>query len=273
MKVRRFTKVDLPALTRLSALAGWNQTEDDWTRLLRLEPHGCLCMEADGQLVASCTLLCYGTELGWLGMVLTDPAYRRRGLARQLVQSALDYGKEVGLRSIKLDASDEGFSLYESLGFRTEQIIQRWAGRPCPLPSLDEDGLLHPVRQGAPSLALDRRAFGADRSALLRDLAKHDSTLTNANGFVLVRPGAHAMYLGPCVAETPSSARQLLQHCFIKWSGSEWFWDLLPSNDEALKLANSFGLQPVRRLTRMISGGALRPLDSLVYAAGGFEIG
>ena len=50
--------------------------------------------------------------------VYTDPAHRRRGLARRLTQVALDWCRENGLRTIILHASDEGRALYESLGFK-----------------------------------------------------------------------------------------------------------------------------------------------------------
>ena len=49
--------------------------------------------------------------------VYTEPAYRRRGLARQLMAELLDWCRSSGIRVVILHASKEGRSLYESLGF------------------------------------------------------------------------------------------------------------------------------------------------------------
>ncbi len=49
--------------------------------------------------------------------VFTEPAYRRRGLARRLVEAAMDWCKAHNIDFVILHASPEGRSLYESLGF------------------------------------------------------------------------------------------------------------------------------------------------------------
>ena len=49
--------------------------------------------------------------------VFVEPDYRRRGIARVLVETALDWCRGEGTRVITLHASDEGRHLYESLGF------------------------------------------------------------------------------------------------------------------------------------------------------------
>jgi GNAT superfamily N-acetyltransferase len=49
--------------------------------------------------------------------VYTDPDYRRRGIARQLMQTIIAWCKHEGFARVTLHASDEGRHLYESLGF------------------------------------------------------------------------------------------------------------------------------------------------------------
>jgi GNAT superfamily N-acetyltransferase len=49
--------------------------------------------------------------------VYTDPDCRRRGIARQLMQTIIDWCKREGLARVTLHASDDGRHLYESLGF------------------------------------------------------------------------------------------------------------------------------------------------------------
>ncbi len=50
--------------------------------------------------------------------IYTEPAYRKRGIARQVMHTILEWCKENEMDSITLTASDEGRPLYESLGFR-----------------------------------------------------------------------------------------------------------------------------------------------------------
>jgi GNAT superfamily N-acetyltransferase len=47
----------------------------------------------------------------------TDPAHRRRGLARRLLEAMIAWSREEGLKTLHLHASDEGRGLYEELGF------------------------------------------------------------------------------------------------------------------------------------------------------------
>jgi GNAT superfamily N-acetyltransferase len=50
--------------------------------------------------------------------VYTEPEFRRRGLARRLVEAALEWCKKNNIDFVILHASDQGRSLYESLGFQ-----------------------------------------------------------------------------------------------------------------------------------------------------------
>jgi GNAT superfamily N-acetyltransferase len=49
--------------------------------------------------------------------VYTEPEYRRRGIARQLMETIIAWCKEERFARVTLHASDQGKPLYESLGF------------------------------------------------------------------------------------------------------------------------------------------------------------
>ncbi len=140
--LRRLQSADIPAAYRLSADAGWNQTEDDWRLLMDLAPEGCLGIEVDGCLVATTTQICYGRKLSWIGMVLTHRQYRRQGLASKLLASCLEQAEQLQVETIKLDATDQGQGLYETFGFHAEQEVQRWS-RPG-----DDSGIL-PIKKNS----------------------------------------------------------------------------------------------------------------------------
>jgi len=253
----------------LSRLAGWNQTPDDWRRFLEMQPAGCFLAEWDGAAAGTATTVIYGPELAWIGMVLTRPDYRRRGFAKRLMQAALDRASDLKIESIKLDATADGQPLYEKLGFKTEQVIERWfrdgqstisAGQPA-------------LRVVPPPLEMDREAFGADRARVIQELASRNPPNSTMEAYNFSRHGGRCKYLGPCVARDRNSARTVIDRTLQASPEFSWYWDLLTTNQNAIDLAKEFGFAPQRRLERMLLGASIAKNDQMVYAIAGFELG
>jgi len=61
----------------------------------------------------------HDSRRGHILNVYTEAAYRRRGLARRLMETILNWCRQEGIAIATLNASDEGRPLYESLGFKT----------------------------------------------------------------------------------------------------------------------------------------------------------
>ena len=59
-----------------------------------------------------------GEKRGYLLNFFVDPEYRRRGLARSLVELCLAEARRRSIRVVSLHASPEGRTVYEQLGFR-----------------------------------------------------------------------------------------------------------------------------------------------------------
>ncbi len=271
--IRLMQSEDIPALMRLKEAAGWNQTEQDWANLLALEPAGCWVDDRDGVVAASTTAVCYGRDLAWIGMVLTLPEYRSRGLARGLMEHCLRWLEARDVRQVKLDATDMGRPMYEKLGFREERIIERWAAKSSP--------------GSAPAVAplpvdvvaeYDRECFGVDRSRLIRRLVTSfpgQGAWDEGRGFILGRPGTTAYFLGPCAAASGAGAHRLILALMQRRPETSFLWDLFPDVPGALDLARELGFERRRQLARM----ALRQGDSpsgrpeRVFGAAGFEYG
>lgn len=259
MTVRPLTPPDVAQALDLSAEAGWNQTANDWQRVIALEPDHCLTIEDSGAVAATATLLRYGVELGWVGMVLTRSTHRRRGLARRLLERLVP----AGVRTLKLDATEEGRPLYESLGFVDEQPIERWRRDPAAC----EPG---EASRGRAHQPLDTEAFGVDRARLLESLG---DAFVVPGGHAFERPGTRARYFGPCVARDLETAGRLARAAIAGHPAEPWFWDILPANKGAIALACDLGFTPVRSLARMRRGPPSSGNDRLVYAIAGFEFG
>jgi GNAT superfamily N-acetyltransferase len=288
---RPLTPSDVPSAMELSAAANWNQTSEDWRRVIQLSIKGCRCIEDAGKIVATTTLLPYGKHLAWIGMVLTRAEYRRQGLARRLMENAISSAELAGVRTLKLDATDEGRPLYESLGFVVEEIVERW--------SRDGEFVFTKAKSSADKCAIkvcsndahisdnlftqDRKAFGVSRKRLLKVLSNSGRIDTASNGYVLSRSGRTARYLGPCVTTSAAEAEQLiathLEDASKVDAGSagskscSWYWDLLPTNRGAVCCAEKFGFTRRRILWRMRRGEMMDNNDAMVYAIAGFELG
>ena len=264
--LRLLSERDLPDLMALKASAGWNQTEAEWLLFLRLEPNGCFGIEADGRIVSSATCFCYGEQLAWIGMVLTLPEYRKRGYARRLTQAALDYA---GKRTMRLDASDFGRPLYESLDFVEECQVDRWRRAPASV-----GPLIEPVCEpGSYDPLFDSRVFGANRSKLLSEFAL-DESASLPGAYAFGRPGANGPFFGPCVAETANSAASLLHWFVSRHAAESVYLDLFPHHMEAVRMARQFGFEPARHLTRMVRKPVIPELpDSRIYFTGSFSFG
>ena len=285
--IREMTTADVPAAMRLKDAAGWNQTAEDWRNLLAIEPRGCWVEEIDEAgaktVAGSTTLVCYGRDLGWIGMVLVLPEFRGRGIARRLMEHALGFAEENAVRCLALDATDMGWPLYRDLGFEDEAPIERWALEVPLAGSLPEaDPSTSDVvnaEQLAWMLELDRLAFGADRGRMIEQIVRScgPDVWAASQGYLLSRPGSKARFLGPCVAKEPQVARAMIAALLRRHRGETVFWDLLPANAAARELAESLGFRCSRKLVRMA-----RPLSARQgthqriewqVAAAGFEYG
>jgi predicted GNAT family N-acyltransferase len=276
----------------LSRAANWNQTPEDWYRIIQLSTEGCLCIEDAGKIVATATLLPFGTRLAWIGMVLTRPEYRRQGLAKRLMEGLIAIAERRGIHTLKLDATEEGRPLYENLGFVVEKTVERWGrdgGELIPAKvGVDHDDVAEQDHSRSLHIsdelfALDAEAFGVPRKRLLEVLSNSGNSNATLDGYALSRHGSAARYLGPCVTRSGAEASLLIAAHFEDAANIRgeyetrkscgWYWDLLPANPEAVRYAQKFGFTRRRVLWRMRRGEMMESNDAMVYAIAGFELG
>ena len=270
LTLRVMTEADLPFADSVRALVGWNQTPRDWLRFLAMEPLGCFVAEWDGKPAGTATTISYGTDLGWIGMMLVHPDFRRRGIGGALVVKCMEFLRGKNLRCIKLDATPLGKAVYDTLGFRIESHLSRWERA---------TGIFQNVSDG-PDVgtwcnadaneiaATDTAAFGTSRARLLRELAT-DSRVAlvsqNASGgitgFGMLREGTHAAYLGPCSATDEAAGLRLIAQLVSRAGSARIFWDIHDDNVAAVEWAQRHGFTRQRPLIRMALGEGATPGD------------
>ncbi|MBO0698106.1 MAG: GNAT family N-acetyltransferase [Zavarzinella sp.] len=273
VEIRRLRATDIDAMLRLCALAGWNQTAQDVARFLALAPDGCFAACVGDLVVGTTTTTAYGTDLAWVGMVLVDPDFRRRGIATTLMETALRHLDRLGVRTVKLDATPAGRLVYERLGFVTEHVFERWSG-PAPAACAPaSEGTWDEIAEA------DRLAFGADRGALLRGLiadAGPPLLTRNAQGhmtaYAFRRPGTRAGYVGPVLADDAETAGIVLSAAAARLGGSV-FIDIDPAFPRATGLMERLGFARQRELIRMRRGEQGPTTSFRVFAIAGPAVG
>ena len=139
--IRRAGLDDIPALIELRAkmfatfvddegkIAAMNEYSSGYFRK-QIDENQFIAWVADdegGEVVACAALSFYylppkpfnlAGKYGYISSMYTAEGHRRKGVARKLLQKALDYAQEEGLKMVKLHATEAGAVLYESVGFK-----------------------------------------------------------------------------------------------------------------------------------------------------------
>jgi GNAT superfamily N-acetyltransferase len=165
---------------------------------------------------------------GVIGNVVVRADYQRRGLARLLMRAALEWQRAKGVRTVWLDATQDGRSLYRSLGFvdcEPSYYAEASVG------ALKRDRLsatagalrahLAPADALARVASLDLAAFGGDRMPLLAGVLHEPDTWLylvedaegEALGYLMARTLESPLVglrLGAWVARSDEAAAALL---------------------------------------------------------------
>ena len=60
---------------------------------------------------------CPSGRIGFLSSMFTDPDYRRKGIAKELLSRVVEEARKYGCGTVQITASDMGVLLYTSFGF------------------------------------------------------------------------------------------------------------------------------------------------------------
>jgi GNAT superfamily N-acetyltransferase len=271
------TTADVPFGMHLSGQAGWTQRPEDWLRLLDLEPDGCFLAEVAGRPAGTTATCALGT-VAWVALVLVEESCRGQGVGTALVRHALSHLDARGVRTVRLDATPLGRPLYEKLGFRPDYELARYQGvlprTPC-VAVLPRLSLAH-----LPLLAeLDLEVTGTDRRRILgRLLAEWPRAVRLAvhegqvHGYLMARPGARSIQIGPCVAR-PMAGPLLLADAWHRFGGRAVHLDIPTANTSAAGMAETVGLRASRQLLRMSRGEPVAEDVQGMWAGSGPEKG
>jgi GNAT superfamily N-acetyltransferase len=289
--LRPMTQADILLGLRLTSEAGWNQTEADWQMLLAagfgfVATYGTTSAVADA---GTATIVPYGTAFSWIGMVLVDPVYRRRGVGTALLQRAIAEAMPYGC--VRLDATPQGEALYTRLGFRAEYGLLRMVRQQQEMPVIaDAPALgipgdavcrsLDPARL-AELIEFDAPIFGAARGGILgafvRNAPRYAFTCHQddvLSGYCLGRSGAVYEQVGPVVADSAEIAQALLCRALGACGDRPVIVDVFAAKEAWVAFLQSLGFATQRPYTRMVLGcDCPAGMPERQYGIAGAEIG
>jgi GNAT superfamily N-acetyltransferase len=219
--LRPMRETDLEACHGLSQHLKWPHRLADWRFHHAVSNAWVIELEADGAgpVVSGSGMLCHcGADYAALGLVIVSDALQGRGLGRAMMQQLL---QDAGSRSVILNATVAGRPLYEKLGFRaTDTLSQHQGGTArAPQPDLPPGSRIRALlADEAPALlALDRRASGMDRGALLTALLKVAEVAVlerdgQVKGVAMLREFGRGRVIGPVIAADAEDAKTLIGH-------------------------------------------------------------
>lgn len=194
----------------LSRAESWPHLPEDWMLAQQLSS-GIAALDARHNLIGTTLVTPYGDDCATINMVIVDKSMRGFGLGRKLMERAFGLA---GNRPLRLVATREGLPLYEKLGFVTTGHIRQHQGsvRPLDRPQGVEDmqpGDLEALK------ALDREAYGADRSALIDALVERGKIAVVRKGAAIeawaaIRTFGRGEVIGPVIAPDAKTACALI---------------------------------------------------------------
>lgn len=259
--LRRLTAADIEDAQALSLEFQWPFRVEDWR--FAFAHGGGVAAIRDGQLVGTALRWLWGSRHATVGHVMVAPRMQRQRLGQHLMHALM---ADLGDRTVLLNATAEGRGVYERMGFAITGEVRQHQGiaSPAQIVALPEGERLRPLgRNDAKRLiALDARATGMPRDAMLEQLLADGDTVVLARGaeavgFATIRRFGRGYAIGPVVAPDLAGARALIGHWCSRYAGKFVRIDVDAASGlpEWLEMQ---GLPRVGSVTTMVRGGPLQ---------------
>jgi predicted N-acetyltransferase YhbS len=254
--------------------------QHDWELFLKHGPDDCrVAVDENEEVVGTVTTINYENHFTWIGMVLVDPANKRKGIGTQLLQEALQTVPEN--QTVKLDATPDGREVYLKLDFKDEYQLIRLHLDDVPVSKLQAFNA-RPMEENDVDILLksDQKVFGADRRQVLEWIRKASPELAfvvedenEIAGYCFGRRGHRYIQIGPVIAQHIDDARKVVSAAMQNCVGHEVILDV--NQDESWRdWLFSLGFTEQRRLIRMFRGKNAWPgRPNKQYAILGPELG
>ena len=196
---------DIPFAIQLTKPEGWGVPAADFRRILNLDSHGSFVATEGRRRIGLATSAHYGRKVAWIGNVVVDRKYRGRRVGQLLVEHAVDYLSRGRIKHIALYSFEENYRFYKNLGFVEGARFVRMRREPVRLNRTFTIETSESLTLSS-LLAMDKKAFGADRRRLITALLNEGSawyfgyTARSRGSYVLVKKYRDMNEVGPWIS-------------------------------------------------------------------------
>lgn len=134
MKIRKMLSGDYKQVYSLwmsctgMGLNNLDDSRDGIDMFLRRNPDTCFVAETGDQIIG-CIMAGSDGRRGYIYHTAVNPQYKRQGIARQLVNTAMDALKQIGINKVALvvfERNEDGNLFWEKMGFSSrEDLVYR----------------------------------------------------------------------------------------------------------------------------------------------------
>ena len=276
IKISSMECSDLAYAKSLTDIEGWGHQENDFRRLLELDPQGCFVAWYGDTRVGIATTVSYD-QYSFLGNIIVEKQHRGRDIGPALMRHAIDYLDGKGTKTIELDGVLPAVAMYRHMGFQEKYYSLRLVR--APQHRAHTPSAVSLCSEPTALVEFDFQQTGIKRQALIRSLVAECPASTFCLGapgleaYAVVRERAHgALAIGPVVVQHPAACQKMM-HGIVSMFGDRKIIVGVPEiNESAVEIMLQHDFRHSPPSLRMFRGRRIS-YEEHVYAIASADVG
>lgn len=277
--IRRMTEEEVCNVAiKWAETEGWNPGLHDAHSFYETDKNGYFIGLLDGEPIACISAVSYDSTFGFIGFYIVKPQYRGKGYGLQIWKAGIDYLKK---HNVGLDGVIEQQHNYKKSGFKLAYKNVRYEGKTLKTSETFRNIIQMDKVPLEEIFEYDLRVFPVPRRGFLNYwirmpesvclVSKENSRIT---GYSVLRKCSIGYKFGPLFANNAETARELyLASSNMLEEGTVIYLDTPETNPEAVKLAESYGMNKVFETARMYTSSPPEIDIDNIFGVTTFELG
>ncbi|MEM1295627.1 MAG: GNAT family N-acetyltransferase [Verrucomicrobiota bacterium] len=281
LNYRQASRAELDLAIDWAAGEGWNPGLHDGDLFWETDPTGFVCIEREGEVIGTGSIVRYGEDFGFMGFFMVRPDLRGHGIGRDFwiwrrdtLRTRLRSDAAIGMDGV---FDMQPFYAKGGFAFTHRNLRMEGMGRE----SAPEKELVRLTDLAfAEILAYDQRHFGFNRSTFLKSWIQPPGGAAfglveegQLQGMGVIRPCQTGFKIGPLFADTPKAAEHLFGALSNHAANQPIYLDIPETNADAVALAVRHELKEVFGCARMYHGPAPGLPWKSIFGITTFELG
>ena len=257
IKISVMGEKDIAFAYHLANEEKWGYLEKDFRRLIYFEPEGCFVALKDKEKVGMVTTTSY-KDYAFLGCLIVRKDERGKGIGETLMNHAINYLINKGIKTIELDGVFFAVSLYRRLGFKDKYLSLRFKGKG---ENNYNKALPYDPQMANEIVNFDKEKTGLSRERIIRKFLEEFRNSVyiikkkNISAYAIVRSRAEEHFtIGPLIAENQEVAEVLLCSIMAKYTKKILTIGVPEINQDSIRMLLRNGFNYIEPSLRMYLG-------------------